>query len=114
MNNIAAWVGAIATVTIVGGYPQKAKAEAFTGIEFLEWSEGEQRSYLSAQLVMASSIVSRSKPDLAQCLADAYYSDAGLTDQGYSEIRAKVVEFSEYHPSSVLVIMIENRCGALN
>lgn len=59
-------------------------------------------------------MITRNNPEQAQCIADAYYSDTGLTDQGYAEIRAKVSEFESYHPTSVLVVMVENQCGAFN
>lgn len=92
--------------------PQISWADGFTGREFLAWSEASQRGYIDAQLVMASSIVTRSKPDYAQCLADHFYSSTGLTDEGFQQIIGRVREYAEYHPSSVLVVVIESECGA--
>lgn len=112
MNNIAGWLGAISLVALIGIYPQETVAEGFTGEQFLAWSEADQRGYLDAQIVMASSIVTRSKPEMSQCMADRYYGSSGLTDSGFAQIVATIAQYETYHPSSVLIIVIENACGA--
>jgi len=91
--------------------PQESLAEGFTGAEFLSWSQAQQRSYVNAQLVMASSIVARAKPDMSQCLADHFYGEQGVTDEQFDALRKTIEDYETYHPSSVLVIVIENTCG---
>ncbi len=91
--------------------PQKSLAEGFTGAEFLSWSQAQQRSYVNAQLVMASSIVARAKPAMSQCLADHFYGDQGITDERFDTLRRTIEDYETYHPSSVLEIVIENTCG---
>lgn len=93
-------------------YPQETVAESFSGSVFFEWSVAEQRGYLDAQLVMASSIVTRKKPDMAQCIADHFYGSNGLTNTAFQELVDTIRTYESYHPSSVLVVVIENRCGA--
>ena len=112
MNSIAGWLGATVVAVGVAVYPQKSSAEAFTGAVFLEWSDAQQRSYIDAQLVMASSIVARDKPAMSQCMADRFYGIEGVSDAGFKEIRTTIKAYKTYHPSSVLVIVIENTCGA--
>lgn len=91
--------------------PQESKAGGFSGTEFLTWDEGEQRGYLSAQIVMASSIVTRTKPNMAQCMADRYYGDDGLTDAGFEELQGLIRKHPTFHPSSTLVVVLERECG---
>lgn len=92
--------------------PQVSAAEGFTGKEFLTWSSVQQRSYLDAQIVMASSIVTRTKQNMANCMADEFYGASGLTDEGFKKLVDTISEYDTYHPSSVLVVVIENVCGA--
>lgn len=111
MNSIAGWFGAIGLMLAAAAYPQKSEAESFTGTEFLGWPETEQRGYVSAQIVMASSIVAREKPTMAQCISDKFYGERGLTQAGFDKIQGAINEYRTYHPSSVVVILIENACG---
>lgn len=92
--------------------PQVLTAEAFTGETFLRWSEADQRGYISAQLVMASTIASRSKPEMVDCIAEAFFDGTGMSEEKFADITKTVGEYKEYHPSSVLVILLEKTCGA--
>ncbi|MEM6890503.1 MAG: hypothetical protein AAF636_20575 [Pseudomonadota bacterium] len=112
MNSIPGWFGAMGLVALAAFYPQKSVPQKFSGSDFFDWSAAEQRGYLDAQIVMASSIVTRQKPDMAQCMADHFYSQNGLSDKGFQELTETIRQYETYHPSSVLVVVIENRCGA--
>ena len=92
-------------------YPQETSADAFTGETFLTWSENQQRSYLNAQLVMASTIVAREKPTMSQCVSDKFFGSSGMTSEAFTDAMQSIRDFKTYHPSSVLVILIENACG---
>ena len=92
-------------------YPQLSWAEGFTGAEFLTWSEVDQRGYISAQLVMASTIAARSQTDMPNCIASSFFDQSGMSASGFQSILATVAEYAEFHPSSVLVVVIENACG---
>ncbi|MGJ8530145.1 MAG: hypothetical protein ACSHWX_16600 [Maritalea sp.] len=94
--------------------PQKSSAEGFTGSDFFQWNDDQQHGYVSAQLGMAVSISTRIKPELAECIAEVFYGDHGMSDKGFEIITARVHEFGDYHPSSVIVVVIENRCGTFN
>lgn len=95
-------------------HPQTSLAEGFTGKEFLEWSEKEQRGYLDAQLVMASSIAARIKPPLAACIATSYYGESGLSLDGFRGLISAIGDYGDYHPSTVLVVLIEQACEQFN
>ncbi|MEO0666718.1 MAG: hypothetical protein AAFZ99_02270 [Pseudomonadota bacterium] len=92
--------------------PQVLWAEAFTGGTLLTWSESDQRGYISAQLVMASTIASRNKPEMVDCIAETFFDGSGMSDEKFAEIVQTIGEYQSYHPSSVLVILLENTCGA--
>ncbi|MCE8001189.1 MAG: hypothetical protein HEP70_20370, partial [Rhodobiaceae bacterium] len=51
----------------------------FHGAEFLERSLADQRGYVSTQLVMASSIAARIKPDLADCIGAEFFDGSGMS-----------------------------------
>lgn len=89
-------------------------AGAFTGEQFERWPEADQRGYVSTQLVMASTIAARIKPPLSDCIADAFFASGGMTDEGFVSITGRIAEFDSYHPSSVILVVIESECGAFN
>lgn len=109
LNGVVAAIG-MSIVSII--YPQQTSAEAFTGKTFLSWPEEEQRGYLDAQIVMASTIVSRTKPEMSQCMAELYYGSLGLTNEGFASLINRIQEYETFHPSSVLVAVIEKECGS--
>jgi hypothetical protein len=93
-------------------HPQKSTADTFTGAEFLDWSAAQQRSYINAQMVMAATIVARGRPTLSQCIADSFFEADGVTDTAFDSLLSSVGDYADYHPSSIFVVLIENRCGA--
>ncbi|MFK7942918.1 MAG: hypothetical protein AB8B85_08425 [Paracoccaceae bacterium] len=107
-------IAASAVLAAAAMYPQKSSADEFTGADFLSWSDAEQRGYVSTQLVMASSIAARIKPPLATCIGEMFFEGSGMSDNGFDQVIARIREFSGYHPSSVMVIVIENACGRFN
>jgi hypothetical protein len=114
MNSIAAIALATALIGAAFIYPQKLTAQDFTGQRFLEWSETDQRNYIFTQLVMAASIAARIRPELSTCISDAFVGSAGLSDRGYGRLMSRIGEFETYHPSSVIVVTIEDACGPFN
>ncbi|MEP2640080.1 hypothetical protein [Roseobacter sp.] len=94
--------------------PQVSAAQEFTGKTFLTWSNADQRGYISAQLVMASTIASRIKPDMNACIAGAFFDGTGMSDAAFDQVVQTIGEYQDFHPSSVLVILLENECGTFN
>ena len=114
MNNIAIRIGAIALTMTAAIYPQKSQADGFNGQVFLERSEQDQRGFISTQMVMASSIAARVDPSLSECIGRVFFDGTGLSESGFQIITRRIAEFPNYHPSSVLVVVIEKACGAFN
>jgi hypothetical protein len=94
--------------------PQKSAAEGFTGKEFLTRSTADQRAFVSTQMVMASTISARIKPDHSACIGEVFFDNLGLSDRGFDTVMQRVREFQSYHPSSVMVIVVEQECGPFN
>lgn len=63
---------------------------------------------------MASTIAARIKPPLSDCIADAFFAEVGMTDEGFESITDRIAEFDSYHPSSVILVVIESECGTFN
>lgn len=88
-------------------------ADGLTGNQFLTWDRGDQASYLQTQLVMAGSIAARVKPPLSDCIADNFFAETGgISEAGHDRVLDNVREFTDFHPSSVLVVTIEAACGS--
>ncbi|MEM8651530.1 MAG: hypothetical protein AAGF54_13435 [Pseudomonadota bacterium] len=60
---------------------------------------------------MATTIASQTRPEIAQCLNDWYYANADLAEQRNSEIVEVMPQYSNYHPSTVVLAYIEGVCG---
>lgn len=91
---------------------QTSAANGFTGNEFLGWNSDQQRGYIEAQLVMATTIATRSDQERSDCIAGFFFDHSGLSETGFKNAVDRISEFRDYHPSSILVVMIENECGA--
>ena len=93
-------------------YPQVSAAETFTGAEFLTWSQSGQDSYISTSVTMAALVAGRSNPDQGACI-DAWYAQSeALAGQRNEEIRDTIARNAEYHPSAVILLVMEGACGA--
>mmetsp|Transcript_29089 Transcript_29089/g.55958 ORF Transcript_29089/g.55958 Transcript_29089/m.55958 type:complete len:154 (+) Transcript_29089:286-747(+) len=114
MNSIAGWVGAMAIGIAAIFYPQKSKAEKFTGEEFLTWSVDGQDNYIGIAATMAAMVAGRVNPATGTCLDQWYAASEALTAERNMEIRATIARNSEYHPSAVILLMLEGACGAFN
>ncbi len=114
MNSIAGWVGAIAIVVGMAGYPQKSMAEGFTGKEFLTWDHVGQDSYISTAVVMATFIATRTNEATAKCLNDWYAKSATISANRNDEIRSIITKNASHHPSAVIVLVLEGACGSFS
>lgn len=90
-------------------FPQVLQAEAFTGAAFLTWSEASQNSYIRTSVTMASFIATRTNEATAECL-DAWYTSSSGTQDGF--IRKKIADNAEFHPSIVIMLVLEEACGS--
>ncbi len=95
-------------------HPQISEAAGFTGKEFLAWTVEDQKSYLEVQMVMAATIAARIKPILSDCLARKFYGNNGLSEKGLSQVVMEIRNYSDFHPSSVALVVMERECGGFD
>lgn len=89
-----------------------ARAEGFTGTQFLEWPIESQNSYFQSSATMSVFIASRNDPEQATCLNDWYYDDNAVNPDRNDEFRAAIRENPTYHPSGVVLAVMQKACGS--
>ena len=100
-------------LAVIGGVcPQETAAEGFTGKDFLGWSTESQNSYIQTAVVMATIVISRSNTTTSHCLDKWYGLSQPIADERNSFIRNKIARNSEYHPSAVIMVVLEDACGS--
>ena len=85
--------------------------EAFKGETFLEWREEAQHSYIQISIVMASVIASQMREGFAGCIGEWYSPDPGTEAERNREIVAVIRENPEFHPSGVILAVVQKQCG---
>ena len=91
--------------------PQNSTAEGFTGKDFLTWSAEAQEAFFQNSVLMASTISSRLNADHASCVSDWYFADAAKRPLRDAEILDTIKKRSDFHPSAVVLAVIERACG---
>lgn len=111
MNNIRSGFAAIAFAVSIVTYPQVLPAQGFDGDQFLAWSRSAQDSYIQTSITMAAIIATKTRPAAGDCI-DAWYlsPDANRTSRN-DEIRGTIGRNSEFHPSAVIFLVLEQNCG---
>ncbi|MEL7398082.1 MAG: hypothetical protein AAFN44_17110 [Pseudomonadota bacterium] len=92
--------------------PQKSEAGTTTA-DFLEWERAAQESFLQTSIGMLTAIASQVNSDVASCIGDWYYS-SDQEEVRHDEMLEVMSEYSEYHPSTVVLAYVENICGRMN
>lgn len=101
----------MALLVVTAIYPQKSATETFTGTEFLTWDVEGQNNYIGIAVTMASLIATRTNPPMGQCLDEWYAASEAVAAERDSEIRAAIARNAEYHPSAVIMLVLEGACG---
>lgn len=112
MNSIAGVVGATGLALLTAICPQETAAEGFSGTEFLTWEQPSQDSYIGTAVVMATFIATRTNAQTAECLNGWYANNVGLTERRNAEIRDAIARNADYHPSAVIMLLMEDACGS--
>lgn len=111
MNSIGVWAGAIGLIAGALIYPQETAAEGFTGEVFATWSRSSQDSYIQTSVMMAGVVLTRIKPSASNCIDAWYFKEPKEERNRY--ISETIVTYTDYHPSGVILAIIEQECGAL-
>ena len=91
--------------------PAEAKADGFTSAELLAQGEAAQKSFIEVSLTMAAAIAAQSSPEIARCLNDWYFADKGRRPKRIASIRSAMETHSEFHPSGVVLAVVQKACG---
>lgn len=95
-------------IGILAMFTMPAYAEEFTGASLLAWEEKQQDWYFQTSVTMASFIAAQNQDSLAQCIDKWYFEETATKNV---EIRQKLTAFSTYHPSGIILAVIEKACG---
>ena len=101
---------AIAALLSAGSYPQAALASGYTTEDFLKLEYPAQRSYIDANIGMASLIASQNNRTQGKCIDDWYYGDVDSTTRIILNIMRRL---PDYHPRAVILAAIEKECGKI-
>ncbi|MEO1472705.1 MAG: hypothetical protein AAFS03_02015 [Pseudomonadota bacterium] len=93
-------------------YPQHSLAKGFTGKEFAEWATISQDSYIQSSVMMAGVIGTRVKPEISRCIDEWYFADVSAKARANAEIKATIAEHESFHPSGVILAVIQQKCGS--
>lgn len=99
--------GLIAVLVSLNG---PLNADDFTSAAFLEWKYDSQRSYIDANVGMASLIAGQNDKPQGVCIDDWFYSDI---DKATVEVLGIMKRFSDHHPRAVILAIIEKHCGKI-
>jgi hypothetical protein len=112
MNSISTWGLAIGLAAMTTIFPQQSFAEGFTGSDFLKWDRVGQDSYISTAVVMATFVATRTNAKTAECLNGWYATTAEVSQSRNNEIRDLIAKNASYHPSGVILLVLEEACGS--
>ena len=101
---------AAALVLSLTGTP--AAADKFTSADVLEWSGENQTFYFQTSITMAGAIATQTNPKVARCLNDWYFKDVSKRPKRNEQILAAMRQHREYHPSGVILAVLQKACGS--
>lgn len=93
-------------------YPQISLAEGFTGEDFAAWPTVSQDSYIQSSVMMAGVIGAQVKPEISRCIDGWYFADEATKAERNDSIRQVIAGYETYHPSGVILALIQQDCGA--
>jgi hypothetical protein len=103
-------VSAVASVVLCVALTSPTKAQSFEVADFLKWELSSQRSYIDANVGMASLIAGQNDKVQGLCIDDWFYGD---TDVATSEVIEIMKRFKEHHPRAVILAVVEKHCGKI-
>jgi len=96
----------IIVVCNTAGFVKEGKA--LTSAEFLDYPARSQTSFINASVLIAGLIADQNAPKQARCL-DAW--SAEQVKAGYPDVLNAMRRFPSYHPSGVVLAVMQKQCG---
>lgn len=84
-----------------------------TTADFLKWERKAQESYFNNSITMIGVIAGRNKPDIAKCLDEWYFKTNVSQRERNTEFLETMKQYADYHPSAVVLGLVEQSCGEL-
>lgn len=103
---------AIALALGLGMAGAGAKAETFTSAEFLTQNEAAQTSFIEISITMAATVATQANPAIARCIDEWYFEDKPRQEQRNRHIVSVMRQYPDYHPSGVILAVIQKACGS--
>lgn len=83
--------------------------DGYTSAEFLERTIESQDAFMQTSVTMIGVVATQVRPEIAHCIDDWYGGDA--MDRRNNFIRSVMREHSEFHPSGVVLAVVQRECG---
>ncbi|MEM9356810.1 MAG: hypothetical protein AAGB04_11395 [Pseudomonadota bacterium] len=101
---------AILSTFVFGSSDLSAGSKEFTSADFLKYPKQSQASFINASVVMASLIAGQNSDAQAKCL-NAW--SGAQVKSGYPAVLSAMQRFPDYHPSGVVLAVLQKQCGKL-
>lgn len=85
--------------------------DSYTSAEFLERPIDSQDAFMLTSITMIGVVATQVRPEIARCIDDWYGGEA-MAERN-SHIRSVMREHSEFHPSGVVLAVVQQACGRL-
>jgi hypothetical protein len=84
--------------------------DGFTTSEFLSQPAKNQSGYIVSSAMMAGLIAAQNTPDQAKCIDKFVAAQEPL---GYPRILEAMKQYGQYHPTAVILSVLQKECGSL-
>ena len=105
---------ASAILALILTSPQVSSAEGRTGHTFTGWSEAVQDSFIDISVSMAGIVATQTKPEVARCIDEWYFSDTAIKAQRDDELRHTIQQNLDFHPGAVILASLIKACGSFS
>ncbi|MEP3785592.1 MULTISPECIES: hypothetical protein [Paracoccaceae] len=96
---------------VVAFHPQVSWAEGFSGKEFAQWETASQDNYIQTSVTMIGIVASEANSPIMGCVDEWYFTSETVKDERNQRIRAIITEYMDFHPSAVILAVVQDACG---
>lgn len=78
----------------------------------LQWDRSAQIGFVQTSISMAGVVAAQIRPEIARCIDARYFVNEVMLEQRSMEIIGRIAEHTAFHPSAVVLVAVQNECGA--
>lgn len=104
---------ALVSLTALCGTQAGAEGESFTAADVVAWDQTNQDWYFEVATSMGAALASQNSSEQARCINDWYFKDEASRSGANGYIRDVMGRFPSYHPTLVMISILEKQCGSL-